>query len=97
MLQGHAGGCGWTAQQVWSYKPSLRPLQVLERIGVPLARLLHVVQSLFHDHVPAKQLGLTTVWVNRRQSKAGAGATPPAAAAPELEVPDLRTLVDMVG
>jgi 2-haloacid dehalogenase len=87
-----------TAQQVQSYKPSLRPFQVaLERIGVPPARLLHVAQSLFHDHVPAKQLGLTTVWVNRRQGKGGAGATPPAAAAPDLEVPDLRTLVDMVG
>ena len=73
MLQGHAGGCGWTAQQVWSYKPSLCPFQVLERIGVPLARLLHVVQSLFHDHVPAKQLGLTTVWVNRRHDKPGQG------------------------
>ena len=69
----------------------------LERIGVPPARLLHVAQSLFHDHVPAKQLGLTTVWVNRRHDKPGAGATPPAAAVPDLEVPDLRTLVDMVG
>jgi 2-haloacid dehalogenase len=47
--------------------------------------------------VPAKQRGLTTVWVNRRQDKPGAGATPPAAAVPDLEVPDLRTLVDMVG
>ena len=87
-----------TAQQARSYKPSLRPFQVaLERIGVPPARLLHVAQSLFHDHVPAKQVGLTTVWVNRRHDKPGAGATPPAAAVPDLEVPDLRTLVDMVG
>jgi 2-haloacid dehalogenase len=69
----------------------------LARSGVPPARLLHVAQSLFHDHVPAKQRGLTTVWVNRRQDKPGAGATPPAAAVPDLEVPDLRTLVDMVG
>jgi 2-haloacid dehalogenase len=87
-----------TAQQARSYKPSLCPFQVaLARIGVPPARLLHVAQSLFHDHVPAQQLGLTTVWVNRRHDKPGAGATPPAAAVPDLEVPDLRTLVDMVG
>ena len=29
-------------------------------------RLLHVAQSLFHDHVPAKALGLPTVWIDRR-------------------------------
>ena len=87
-----------TAQQARSYKPSLGPFQVaLARSGVPPARLLHVAQSLFHDHVPAKQLGLRTVWVNRRHDKPGAGATPPAAAVPDLEVPDLRTLVDRVG
>jgi 2-haloacid dehalogenase len=87
-----------TAQQARRYKPARCSFQVaLARSGVPPARLLHVAQSLFHEHVPAKQLGLTTVWVNRRHDKPGAGATPPAAAVPDREVPDLRTLVDMVG
>jgi 2-haloacid dehalogenase len=82
-----------TAQQARSYKPSTRPFLVaLERIGLPQDHILHVAQSLFHDHLPAKGLGLDTAWVNRRQGKPGAGATPPATARPDLEVPDLQTL-----
>ncbi len=82
-----------TAQQVGSYKPSLENFhQALARIGLPKEQLLHVAQSLFHDHAPAKRLGLDTVWVNRRHGKTGAGATPRADARPDLEVPDLATL-----
>jgi 2-haloacid dehalogenase len=85
-----------TAQQARSYKPSLNNFRVaLERIGLPRDQVLHVAQSLFHDHVPARQLGLNTVWVNRRGGKRGGGATPPADAQPDLEVPDLRTLADL--
>jgi FMN phosphatase YigB (HAD superfamily) len=57
---------------------------------------LHVAQSLYHDHVPAKQLGLTTVWVNRRHDNPGFGATPEARATPDLTVPDMRTFAQMV-
>jgi 2-haloacid dehalogenase len=82
-----------TAQQVRSYKPSTRNFTAaFERIGVPQDRLVHVAQSLFHDHVPAKSLGLATVWVNRRRGHPGPGATPPASARPDLEVPDLQSL-----
>ena len=28
-------------------------------------RILHVAQSLWHDHVPAARLGLESVWVDR--------------------------------
>ncbi len=35
--------------------------------------ILHVAQSLFHDHVPAKALGLTTVWIDRRHDRPGTG------------------------
>jgi 2-haloacid dehalogenase len=85
-----------TAQQARSYKPSLNNFRVaLERIGLPPDQVLHVAQSLFHDHVPARQLGLDTVWVNRRSGKHGSGATPPAAVQPDLEVPDLRSLADL--
>jgi 2-haloacid dehalogenase len=69
----------------------------IERIGLPKNRILHVAQSLFHDIVPAKALGLSTVWINRRHNKEGFGATPPAQAQPDLEVPDLQTLATMVG
>jgi 2-haloacid dehalogenase len=86
---------GWviTAQQVGGYKPSEHNFEVaFERIGVPRERILHVAQSLFHDHVPAKRLGLTTAWIDRRHDRPGSGATPPAAAIPDLVVPDMATL-----
>ena len=87
-----------TAEQAGTYKPSLNNFELaLERIGVPPEKLLHVAQSLFHDHVPAKRMGLDTVWVNRRAGKEGSGATPPAEAEPDLEVPDLATLVSSMG
>jgi 2-haloacid dehalogenase len=82
-----------TAQQVRSYKPSVNNFnRALERIGAPKDKVLHVAQSLFHDIVPAKALGLSAVWINRRYGKEGFGATPPAQAQPDLIVPDLKTL-----
>jgi 2-haloacid dehalogenase len=76
-----------TAQQVHSYKPDTRNFVALfERLaadGVRRERILHVAQSLFHDHVPAKRLGLTTVWIDRRYGRPGSGATPPAEARPD--------------
>ena len=87
-----------TAQQAQSYKPALRNFHVaFERIGLPRQKILHVAQSLYHDIAPAKTLGLSTVWVNRRHAQPGLGATPPAPAQPNLEVPDLRTLAEQIG
>ena len=85
-----------TAQQAKRYKPNPRGFELMfERVGLPPARILHVAQSLFHDHVTAKRLGLQTVWVDRRGGKAGAGATPPAQATPDLTVPDMATLAGL--
>ncbi len=83
-----------TAEQAGTYKPSLNNFEVaIERMGVEPAKLLHAAESLFHDVSPAKKLGLSTVWVHRRAEKGGFGATPPANAEPDLEVPDLKALV----
>ncbi|HJP89985.1 MAG TPA: haloacid dehalogenase type II [Candidatus Limnocylindrales bacterium] len=82
-----------TAQQAKRYKPNPRGFELaFERIGLPPARILHVAQSLFHDHVTAKRMGLRTVWVNRRAGREGGGATPAADATPDLTVPDMATL-----
>jgi 2-haloacid dehalogenase len=82
-----------SAQQAKRYKPNPRGFELMfERVGLPPSRILHVAQSLFHDHVPAKRLGLSTVWVNRRVGKAGSGATPRAEATPDLVVPDMASL-----
>ncbi len=86
-----------TARQARSYKPSLNNFRLaFERIGQPPERILHVAQSLYHDILPAKSLGLANVWVNRRHGKAGFGATPPAQAQPDLEVPDLQSLAKIM-
>lgn len=83
-----------TAEQTQSYKPSLHNFEVARaRIGLPFEKILHVAQSIYHDIIPAKSLGISTVWVNRRKNKKGFGATPSASGQPDLEVPDLKTLV----
>lgn len=87
-----------TAEQIGSYKPTHRNFEVmLERLGLPKEKILHVAQSLHHDIRPANELGLTTVWINRRAGKEGFGATAAAEAQPDFEVPDLQSLVAAVG
>ena len=77
-----------TAQQVGSYKPDERNFHLaFERIGLPRERILHVAQSLFHDHVPAQRLGLTSVWIDRRHDRPGSGATPGARGQAGRDVP----------
>ena len=79
-----------------AYKPSTRNFEVaFERIGLPRERILHVAQSLFHDHVPAKGLGMTTVWIDRRHDRPGSGATPPADARPDLAVPSMAAFAEI--
>jgi len=81
-----------TAQQVGSYKPNPQNFQTMvDRLGIPRDRILHVAQSLFHDHVPAKALGLTTVWIDRRHDRTGFGATRPAEAVPDATFPDMAS------
>jgi 2-haloacid dehalogenase len=87
-----------TAQQARSYKPCLHNFHLaIDRLGLPVGKILHVAQSLFHDIAPAKSVGLSTVWINRRVGKTGFGATPPAQAQPDLEVPSLQALAEAIG
>jgi 2-haloacid dehalogenase len=68
-----------TAEDVGAYKPAPNHFEALEaaltELAVPRERLLHVAQSLHHDHVPAKRHGLASVWINRRHGRGGGGAT----------------------
>ena len=81
-----------TAQQLRSYKPAERNFTLaFDRIGLPRDRILHVAQSLFHDHAPAQRLGMTTVWIDRRQGRPGSGATPAAKATPNATFPDMAS------
>jgi 2-haloacid dehalogenase len=85
-----------TAEQARAYKPNHRNFELaFERIGLPRERILHVAQSLYHDHVPARELGLTSVWIDRRGQKDGSGATLAAKASPDLTLPDMRSLAEL--
>lgn len=86
-----------TAQQIKSYKPALQNFEIaIERMDIANDKLLHVAQSVYHDIVPAHSMGISTVWVNRRQNKPGDGATLAASGNPDLEIPDLKTLVSIM-
>jgi 2-haloacid dehalogenase len=87
-----------TAQQAGCYKPGKQIFQMArERIGVDPPQWLHVGQSVYHDVIPAKSLGIATVWVNRPSPRAGAGATKAAIGKPDVEVSSLAALADLAG
>ncbi len=82
-----------TAEQARSYKPSTNNFQMaLRRLELSPDRLLHAAQSRYHDVVPARSLGISTVWVNRKSARPGIGAVRASAGRPDLEVPDLASL-----
>lgn len=79
----------YTAQDIGSYKPSQENFDYLlarlaER-GFERDAILHVAQSLFHDHEPAKSAGLACAWIDRRHDKDGWGATPAPASVVEVD------------
>jgi 2-haloacid dehalogenase len=84
-----------TAGQARAYKPSEKIFRLAqEGIGVPNTQWLHAGQSLYHDVVPAKALGITAAWVNRASARPGAGAAKRASATPDLEVASLQELAE---
>lgn len=86
-----------TAQDVGSYKPGLAHFEAALKkfvgLGIDRAEILHVAQSKHHDINPGRQIGLITVWVNRRHGKPGSGATLATEAQPDLTVNSLAELV----
>lgn len=74
----------YLAQDIGSYKPDLRNFEYLLRhldgddraeggSGIRREEDLMVAQSLFHDHVPCKRVGLASVWIARRGAGMGMG------------------------
>jgi 2-haloacid dehalogenase len=73
------------ASEIGSYKPRhAHWQQFFERVDIPYNRYVHVAQSHFHDIVPARELGLRSVWINRYGERHAPGAT--------RELPDLTRL-----
>ena len=86
-----------TAAQVGSYKPNIENFhfaheKIQRTLGIPKDRILHVAQSLFHDHAPAKSIGMTTVHIKRR----GNGAAPQASATPDAVFPDMKSFAGSI-
>ena len=81
-----------TAEQARAYKPARAIFELaLGKIGLRPEQVLHAGQSIFHDVIPAKQMGMFTVLVTRR----GPGAVKRVSAQADLEVADLKTLAEM--
>jgi putative hydrolase of the HAD superfamily len=91
-----------TAEDVGAYKPAENHFRALDAtlrdLGADRGELLHVAQSLFHDHVPAKREGLSSVWINRRHDRPGWGATPEPSGewSYQLELPSMGAFADAV-
>lgn len=80
----------YTAQDIESYKPSDRNFEYLirrlkEDFGLGKSEVLHVAQSLLHDHAPANRAGLASAWIDRRHAEDGWGATMPPAGRPHYD------------
>lgn len=69
----------YTAEDIGSYKPSTSNftymLERLKGMGYQKEDVLHVAESLFHDHEPANRCGLASCWIYRRFDQPGFGAT----------------------
>jgi 2-haloacid dehalogenase len=80
-----------TAQDVRSYKPSKGHwLEFFRRTGAKKEELLHVANSVYHDIIPAKEIGISTVWVNRYEDE------PPTRVKPDFIVPDISELIEVL-
>ena len=79
----------YTAEDIGSYKPSDRNFEYmlgqLARQGIEKHEILHVAESLFHDHAPANRFGLHNCWIYRRRDKDGFGATRDPGMVPETD------------
>lgn len=77
-----------TAQDVRSYKPAPGHFhRAIEQHATPDS-LTHVAQSLFHDGIPAGELGIAYVWINRYNDSNELAVSPLAT------FPDLRSFAD---
>lgn len=81
-----------TSEQARCYKP--RPAifeEALRRLGAEPGSVVHVAEGVT-EIPPARRLGCATVWVRRHGRSAGLLTE-----APDLDVPDLRTLLARMG
>lgn len=74
-----------TAEMAQAYKPSERIFRLaMERLGLPVASVLHVAISPWADIEGAKAIGLKVAWINRDKDTLG-----PWTPRPDYEFPDV--------
>ena len=77
------------ASEIGSYKPAHEHWRAFyASTGADPSRHVHVAQSHFHDIVPAHDLGIRSIWINRLAERAEP--------APTRELPDLTGLADVL-
>ncbi|GAA3941952.1 HAD family hydrolase [Actinomadura viridis] len=82
-----------TAEDSGAYKPARNHFEYFEKsLGVTRDNWVHVAQSYFHDMVPASELNITRVWINRLNE----GGDPSIAHAVRPDLSDLAATVDQV-
>jgi 2-haloacid dehalogenase len=80
-----------TAEAVHSYKPALGHFERFEALsGVDRRYWVHSAVSWWHDMVPARDLGLRRVWVDREDSGHDASIV-------TARVPDMASLAEISG
>ncbi|CAD0113915.1 unnamed protein product [Aureobasidium uvarum] len=65
-----------TAQDIGNYKPSLKNFEFMlekvnEKFSIGKAQVLQTAQSQFHDHHPAKKMGIKSCWIVRPGAEMG--------------------------
>lgn len=76
-----------SAELIGAYKPSLDVFRyVLKQLNCPSSEILHVAAGYKYDVIPAKTLGIRTIWVNRKQIPY------PGKVSPDCEIRDLTKL-----
>ena len=77
------------ASEIGSYKPAPGHWNAFyQSTGADKSRHVHVAQSHFHDIVPAHELGIRSIWINRLAEQAEPR--------PTRELPDLTGLADVL-
>ena len=66
----------YTAEDIGSYKPDLQNFHYLinhvrDELGVEKEQILHTAHGLASDHVPAKQMGMSSAWIARGVGEGG--------------------------
>lgn len=81
-----------TAEQAQAYKPSLDAFRFMfDRIGAHPSEVVHIAQGFNYDIVPAAQLGLRRIWINRR------GIPGDQVYGPYEELPDMNGVPRLLG